>query len=1487
MSCNINYLKNKASKANYSTEQLAALTTFHYQIKDSLLSTGYLRSYKGSIYLFKDKLVSEAIGALGETNKLYRDSLKGQKIVTLNSITKEVTIDISPLIDTILAGKDAEDKYIEEKTFQDQNQLEEIFYLTTPSQPLDQSAIDAKLNKATVLFKDIIQRLRKEVTETKAAVGQKFYFQKYNKLLNEVETSLKNPEELLAVNNFIHLSVGKLNDAKASFKIVKEELAELIKKYGRGNIPKKELEAVSYRMNEIKDTIQFYSNVERIKATLLTENQDLTDLTGLRIGQLLDQKVSNERLDKENKTYFQAYPALRIAYDNLDFSKKQTVIDFYNQFLTAQNGINRLDTDTMTKITQLLESVGLDLTSINIVDDMFGIEQELNYSNLNSQMANALYSSLEITSQLQDFLSTVVAEWIYPYINDVNETLDDKLRVYMFNKINEFNRQWKDDSLKELLKDFTLQSLEDKVLPYIKNKYGEESKIIEKFYKIHKEDTSLLDKKMSVDDIKDSLIKADKDLSWFETHLSASVSVSDPVIAAVALSIKQAIYKANNESNDSLVDLENAFYDYFESVQGNKVNSLLSNTQMTDIDELHKPFLRKAVVQKKGANGLPELDENGQIIYTEHDAFHEEYFEDLWKKAFNEFEEKLAVDVENIRIVAEYENLKYKLENPQDPNPFKTQESIEENIKKYQTKERIAWHSIHTSSKFKDSVNSKKLEDFINEHLEKYNEAKFADWLSANTYQVTDSIYYQNDGSAISTEDFLREEGKLLPKEYYKYLSVQPGKIVALSGDFNRPSDLYVNPEFSKLNQIPYFKELYRQYKQGNNNIDIKYRRLPFGIIPQIVKDEKFNEKTERIFTKTKGLKDVKSIPGKASRWFSRAIDEKLTAEDNLQPYSYEDEDGNIQTIMVSKTKQKPDGTVVRNIPIRYTVRIDTNDVSKNLFQTVAMFSSAQQHYKSLSELEPNIELLQSLINSNESLKLKAREVVATDNKGDSVVSFVQDAIPNFLTKSGEVRLNTLLNEFVNDVFYGEEEEAASLNLLGYNLSLNKLGRGLSGITSYYSMAFNVTAGLNNIVIGNMTVQQEAIAGKYMTVDSLQQGRKLYRENLMMFMKDIVETRLGKKSLITQLFLRHDAVQGEFLDAKGKTITQPLINRYFTLNSLFFIQNAGEHQIQGSSFLGLLMNTKFQVPLLDNNRNLVYENGQQVFTEISLFNAYEQDQNGKLIIKPEYQEYITDKDEELFRNKLHALNKLHHGNYNSFDKSSLQRKFYGKLALMFRKYLYTAFKARYGKEQIDFELGDVTVGYYSETGKIARDFYRKLTSELKEYKAWAFMSYYKNELTSDQQYAVKKTTTEIAYLLAASLLGTLLGSLELEDGEPVDSLNDFMRLEVERIRTDLIQFTVPLGINALLRLFTSPSAVLNVLEKFIKLFDSLVNDVSSIVTGGDVARYKRDTGAFDKGTSKTWAMLVKNTPVLRQIINLMTPDEQIKYYGLLNSGSVK
>ncbi len=42
--------------------------------------------------------------------------------------------------------------------------------------------------------------------------------------------------------------------------------------------------------------------------------------------------------------------------------------------------------------------------------------------------------------------------------------------------------------------------------------------------------------------------------------------------------------------------------------------------------------------------------------------------------------------------------------------------------------------------------------------------------------------------------------------------------------------------------------------------------------------------------------------------------------------------------------------------------------------------------------------------------------------------------------------------------------------------------------------------------------------------------------------------------------------------------------------------------------------------------------------------------------------------------------------------------------------------------------------------------------------------------------------------------------------------------------------------------------------------------------------YKRKTGAFDKGESMVKAKLFRLLPGVRQVINLKTPDEQIKFY---------
>lgn len=636
------------------------------------------------------------------------------------------------------------------------------------------------------------------------------------------------------------------------------------------------------------------------------------------------------------------------------------------------------------------------------------------------------------------------------------------------------------------------------------------------------------------------------------------------------------------------------------------------------------------------------------------------------------------------------------------------------------------------------------------------------------------------------------------------------------------PGEGYRNPAFSTLyNTDKFFRELYDTYKEGNGKLSAD-ERLRFGVVPQAHK----KAPAFAYLSKDKSITDnAKAVGGKV-------LDKILPVDEEST---------------TSSTQKNLDGTMHKNITVPFIKMIEEENLVLTLPETVLAFAGSSNLVSLKREIDPTIRILKGVINGVPELAGKARSISKVTSKRKTIFDSILK-LPASKEERAE-RLNKHLTSFIDDVMYGETEYAATLNIGGRSVDLNKLGANLTFLTALNNMALNVTAGISNVTIGNFMTLGESLGGKHYTNADWRKAHGQYGANIGTFLKDSVSL---EKSKITQLGIKYDAIQGEFRDKYGKKFVGNMMQRYGNLDTIFFLSHAAEHQIQLTGMLALMNATKVQ--LKDGST-------------MSLFDAHEQNADGLLRLRKDA--IWTKADEDNFTNKLHGINQLLNGNYSKFDKAHLQRLWYGKLLLVYRKYIYNGFRNRYGRERVDYQLGDIHEGYY-------RTFFNKLVSDVKNYKLDAARKFFTREgWSQDEKYAYNKTVFELTTLLGLTMLVLAIGGSDDKEKKK-DGMSewggDYLLLNMVRLRSDIATFTA-FGLTDMTRIIKNPSAVMGSLDRLAAIASQIYTDPTKT--------YTRKTGAFEKGDSILWAKVQKAIPGWRQWINLSTPEEQVKFYELI------
>lgn len=511
-----------------------------------------------------------------------------------------------------------------------------------------------------------------------------------------------------------------------------------------------------------------------------------------------------------------------------------------------------------------------------------------------------------------------------------------------------------------------------------------------------------------------------------------------------------------------------------------------------------------------------------------------------------------------------------------------------------------------------------------------------------------------------------------------------------------------------------------------------------------------------------------------------------------------------------------PSGELKKYVPIHYTTLLPDNQLSKDLFQSTLKFSQMADTYESMEKILPNVSILTDLVKGNVQLNITPRTALGE----------LKDAVTKAeWTEADAQKINNQLLEFLDKVVYGQGEIVDKIP--GTNITVNKLAKKVGALTAAVQLMGNVTSAINNVTIGNFQNMLQSVGGRYYTAGDYASAAAEYTASMPQLIQDVTDG--VPKSKIGVLAEVYDAIQGEFTDQYGRKISGGYARRLMTTDAGYFLMKGTEQQIQYTGMIALLKGTK------------VKYKGQT----ISLWDAY--DAKGKLKTGVEW----TEDDRFNLMQKLHKMNKELHGVYNQFDSPSLSRRWYGKLIMMFRKYVYPTIRKRWGRGYVDMEAGEWTAGYY-------RVFVNKVIQSMKErsLEAWSGAS-------PEEREAINKSIAEIATFITINVL--IFGLSGLDDDD--DKATQHAELQMRRFSDD-IGFYMG-DVNALLRIMSTPAVSMSVVEKLGGTMKQLIF--------APTETYERKTGRYNKGDYKLEKDINDLVPILSKVYDLQDPGSNLSF----------
>lgn len=674
------------------------------------------------------------------------------------------------------------------------------------------------------------------------------------------------------------------------------------------------------------------------------------------------------------------------------------------------------------------------------------------------------------------------------------------------------------------------------------------------------------------------------------------------------------------------------------------------------------------------------------------------------------------------------------------------------------------------------------VEEVTEFHKKNMSATEFKLWQDANLHRKAIEVY--PDGS--SSLDYIPTERIAKRSDNHVWL---------YSGDYLQPVEKYKNAQYEKLKSDPYYMKLLDTYNKAN----LKYhpsKRLQYGIIPQVRRE---------------GIKGY--LHEDALTWDAA----KQVGKQSVNVTSYDANNG----------IQRPDGSIYKEVPSIFTTMIDESELSIDLLRSTLMYSQAANRYNAMTQVQPYVELLTDMIEGNPDFNVSARKVVDTNAAG---VGVLNNITKKYRTKRGD-NVNRALLEFLDKVVYNEQEIQ---QIIGNNISVNKLVGAVTGYTALTNLAVNISTGINNETFGQFQVAVEAAFGDNYNKSDWAWAQAEYMRNIPELIGDLAAGH--PKSKLGRLAFIYDAMQGEHRDEYGKEITKSGFSKVFSRSSLFFLQKSGEHHIQVATMMMMMKNQKVQ-----DKSGKTY----------SLWDAY--DKNGNLLPGIQW----TRDDQFALMQRLHKLNKSLHGIYNKFDSPTLQRKWYGKLILLFRKYVYTGFERRYAKKYIDIEAGQLYEGYM-------RTFFGKVYEELKQMKFKALLG---QNLTKEERTAMYRSYTDVLTGISLYILFGALRAAAGDDDEENSWLMNQTMLQSRRLAGDIMFYSNPAE---LVKLTRTPSAMYGTWDNLINFCGQLANPFE---------QYERKSGSYEKGDYKISKAFGKLVPVFSGIHKSLTPGNQLNFYN--------
>ena len=551
-------------------------------------------------------------------------------------------------------------------------------------------------------------------------------------------------------------------------------------------------------------------------------------------------------------------------------------------------------------------------------------------------------------------------------------------------------------------------------------------------------------------------------------------------------------------------------------------------------------------------------------------------------------------------------------------------------------------------------------------------------------------------------------------------------------------------------------------------------------------------------------------------------------------------------------------------VPIHYSRQIGNEEgqlspenLSYALASSLKMYFTMATNFQNMQEIIHELEIGKEL--------LKSRRV-STLRSGVAV----KDQIGELVTTAGiDSKAYQRVEDYFNMVVYGKRKKAEGVVTLGgKKVNIEQIADVVLQYGSLRVLAMNQHAALSNVGFGNLMNWVEAWAGQHFGVKNFIKAKTIYAGGIGVtgngsIIQDVIARRpTSKIGMVNDYYniLQHFDEYGTKIKHKD------LKMRGMHSGALYFMFTAGEHMIQTQLAIAMMLNTKFETSK----------------GTVNLWESYKVE-DGRLILDPEVAEQFSKKERTIFGEKIQAIYQRMHGIYNTKDRSALQQYALGRWAFQFRKWtrpgalrrfegiekLFYSKDSKFKTPDYNERIQSFVEGNYVTAAKFLNQFFK----EAKQLRFFTMAEKYR-ELDKWQQQNLRRALAESSAFLFLYLLVGFIKPGDEDDREDMSALDWETLYVLKRIESELWFYVSPSQAFNILR---TPAANMTSIEAFSDLIGQTVQDSWSIAWGGEVEKYKRKTGKYDKGDPKIFKYF-RNVLPFKELWS--DPKDKLKFFDL-------